>query len=638
VEEKQISLNPDEQEPGYNWNPMALDRSTGIKLCSFAGLAFVAWAGRLLGIQEGLEGFLPLTLLLTREGAATLAGHMGAHLIVDAAEKRGRHAIDEVRGNQNRDLHRLIGEAISLTLRRAATDAPGGAAGAAYLNSAAEAFGDGWMAVELTADEAAIGEPAAAEFFAGDPEAIKHAPVLTEDQWFGLVQRVAGAVPGTGALALTPDTHATEALRHAAKQLREHFAFEFWEVAKRAWGRNDAGWAALILRLLSEILGHARDASAENATLAESVTKISAQIQALAARVETLLPENSVESAMAAYGDFIERYSQDDLRPIVVREPGAAAEATHYLLDTVRRHRQFLVYSDDPMRTADLLMAWPRYAAESPNQQPDIIPIRLPLGRWVGQSFSELLEATIEDILPLSGNLAPYLLREIDAGHALVVLEAPADGTLSLEAIRWIRELVQRAVRRSRLGVVMKFGPKLLDAQSIGLPIFVRPHTLGGTTNLALKLAVRGGDTRDPTVELPGKHSVSCRIGESWSVLFHVDDNCYMTLFCRGTTGNLYRLFLHPDSRDSFAARGIAHVIPRSDGEFWFKEGGPAGTESIIAFATREPMSVHFAGGAHSGYLARSSDDELSSVRAEFMQLAAEHRAEDQCDIAVEDK
>src|SRR5208283_496156 len=158
---------------------MALDRPTGIKLCSFGGLAALAWAGRMLGIQEGLQGFLPLALLLTREGAATLAGHMGAHLIVDAAEKRGKHAIDEVRGKQNRDLHRLIGEAISLTLRRAATDAPGGAAGAAYLNSAADAFREDWMAVELTSDEAAIGEPAAAEFFAGDPEAIKHAPVLT---------------------------------------------------------------------------------------------------------------------------------------------------------------------------------------------------------------------------------------------------------------------------------------------------------------------------------------------------------------------------------------------------------------------------------------------------------------------------
>jgi hypothetical protein len=617
---------------------MALDRSTGIKLCSFAGLAAVAWAGRLLGIHEGLEGFLPLTLLLTREGAATLAGHMGAHLIVDAAEKRGKHAIDEVRGKQNRDLHRLIGEAISLTLRKAATGAPGGAAGAAYLNSAADAFREDWMAVELTSDEAAIGEPAAAEFFAGDPEAIKHAPVLTEDQWFGLVQRVAGAVPGTGALALTPDTHATEALRHAAKELREHFAFELWEVAKRAWGRNDAAWAALILRLLSEILGHARDVTAENAALAETVTKISGQIQALAARVETLLPENSVESAMAAYGDLIERYSQEDLRSIVLREPGASEEATHFLLDTVRRHRQFLIYTDDPTRTADLLMAWPRYAAESPIQESDIIPIRLPLGRWVGQSFSELLQAKIEDILPLSGNFVPYLLREIDAGHALVVLEAPAEGTLSFEAIRWIRELALRPVRRSRLGVVMKFCPKLVDSRSIGFPIFVRPHTLEGTTNLALKLAVRGSETRDPIMELPGKHSVSCRIGESWSVLFHVDDNCYMTLFCRGTTGKLYRLFLHPDSRESFAARGIAHVIPRRDGEFWFKEGGPAGTESIIAFATREPMSFHFATGAHSGYLAPSSDAELSAVRAEFMQLAAEHRAEDQCDITVEDK
>src|SRR4051794_32360184 len=98
-------LVPKGKNHRYIINAMTIDRSSGLKLCSFAGLALVAWAGRLLGIHDGLEGFLPLTLWLTREGAATLAGHMGSHLLIDAAEKSGKHAIDEVRGTQNRDLH-----------------------------------------------------------------------------------------------------------------------------------------------------------------------------------------------------------------------------------------------------------------------------------------------------------------------------------------------------------------------------------------------------------------------------------------------------------------------------------------------------------------------------------------------------
>lgn len=59
-------------------------------------------------------------------------------------------------------------------------------------------------------------------------------------------------------------------------------------------------------KLISKLLTR----TAENAALAETVTKISRQIQALADRVEKLLPESSVESAMAAYRDVIERYTR----------------------------------------------------------------------------------------------------------------------------------------------------------------------------------------------------------------------------------------------------------------------------------------------------------------------------------------
>jgi hypothetical protein len=679
---------------------MTMDRSTGIKLCSFAGLASVAAAGHYLGFPEGVNGILPLIFTLGREGAATLAGHMGAHLLVDAAEKSGKHAIDRVRGRQNRDVHRLIGEAIALMLERAAVDAPGGADGAAYLSGAAAAFRQDWMAVELTADEAAIGEPEVARYFAGDSEAIKHVRVLTEEQWFALVQRVAGEIPYGGALALSPDRGVADALRHAAANLCEKFAFELWEVAKQAWDRNDVAWPALIMRLLSEMLGHAKTATAGNADLMETVRKISSQIQGLAERVDTQagkmtpdrsdelagligdaireykqeidslggalhlllagqerLTENSeailrevrriternpagqVEGELTAYLGVVDRYSKKELGSIRLREPGAAEGATRSLTEIVQGHRQFLIYTHDPSDTASLLMALPGFAGESGVLEPGVIPIRLPLGRWAErQGVHDLLSATIGDSMWASADFIAYLRQQIEAGRALLVLEAPADGRVSREALRWIKEeLARGTAHQSRLCVVLKFGQQLDESRSLGFPIFVRPYNEQGAYGLALKLAVVGSETRDPTEEIQGKQSVSCRIGQSWSVVFQVSDNCYLTLFCRGTTGNLYRLHLHPDGHEAFARRGSPHNIPRAGDEFWFKEGGPAGTEVISAFATREPMGVHFAAGARSGYLCRSSEGELEGVRAEFRQMARQHCAEAQCEITVED-
>ena len=225
---------------------MSIDRSTGIKLCSFAGLLGIAATGHYLGLGHEVEGILPFALALTRDGGGTLAGHLGTHLLVEAADRSGAYAADNARGLQNHDLHRLIGEAIARTLEKAAEETTIGPDGTAYLNSAAKAFRTNWMEVELTEADAAVAEPALLQYFTGDPEAIKKAPVLTADQWFVLVQNVASEVPSARLLALKPDPHATDALRYAAVRLRNNFASELWEVAKQAWKKDDLAWPAML--------------------------------------------------------------------------------------------------------------------------------------------------------------------------------------------------------------------------------------------------------------------------------------------------------------------------------------------------------------------------------------------------------
>jgi tetratricopeptide (TPR) repeat protein len=208
-------------------------------------------------------------LLLLDSVAHAGFGHLVLDFIHDVA--RRFDGAGTARGVENRDLHRLIGATIARVLEHQAEHeagrAPGGKPGAQYLKSAAAAFrGEAWMNAELIGPETALAEVNVQSFFSGDPEAIKKAPVLEEDEWVKLVEGVAERP------AVFAEFDA--ALNHAATELREHFAGELWESVKHAWKKGDLAWPALVLRLLSLTLGHAGDAARNSAELRTEIAAL----------------------------------------------------------------------------------------------------------------------------------------------------------------------------------------------------------------------------------------------------------------------------------------------------------------------------------------------------------------------------
>jgi len=248
---------------------MQIDRASAIKLGSFAGVTAVAGACHYFGLGEHVEGLLGTALVLLGAGAHAWVGHLGVDVVHDISERAG--GTESARGVQNRDLHRLMGEAIARILEREAQHAPGGKFGADYLKRAAGAFRTDWMAVELTGPETKVSEAEVPAYFTGDAESIKKAPVLEHAEWVALVEKVAGPAP----------FGEFKTLDYAAAEIREHFAFELWEAAKEAWKKDDLAWPALNLRLLSLILGHAGDAAVNSAAAARQLTELRLEIKSL---------------------------------------------------------------------------------------------------------------------------------------------------------------------------------------------------------------------------------------------------------------------------------------------------------------------------------------------------------------------
>jgi tetratricopeptide (TPR) repeat protein len=240
-----------------------------IKLGSFAGVTAIAGAFHYFGLGEHVEGLLGTGLTLLGAGAHALVGHLGVDVVQDVAEHIG--GAEGVRGIQNHDLHRLMGESIARILEREAEHAPGDEYGPAYLRSAATAFRNSWMTIELTGPEVAISEAAIPQYFTGDAESIKRAPVLEQAEWVALVEKVAGRAP----------FGEFKTLDYAAAELREHFAFELWEAAKDAWKKDDLAWPALNLRLLSLILKHAGEAARNSDAAAGELTELRREIKSL---------------------------------------------------------------------------------------------------------------------------------------------------------------------------------------------------------------------------------------------------------------------------------------------------------------------------------------------------------------------
>ena len=214
----------------------------------------------------------PVFELAALEPALEIFKLVGIHRLVEWMNEVSTLRSDRehrIRGVQNRDLHRLIGEAIATVLERNASSIGGGPDGVKYLKKAAAAFrSDRWMDVELTGTQVEISEPAIATYFTGDAEAIKSTPVLDESEWLTLIRNVAG----------DPTNENVYAADQAARVLCSHFAGTLWETAKLAWKHHDVAWPALNIRLLSLILDRSIEASKRDASLGSAVKQLEADL------------------------------------------------------------------------------------------------------------------------------------------------------------------------------------------------------------------------------------------------------------------------------------------------------------------------------------------------------------------------
>ena len=217
---------------------MQMTRVTLIKLASFGGITAVAGACHYFGLEEHGTGLLGTALALVGAGAHAITGHWGMTLVENISEHGDGD--DRARRAQNHDLHRMIGEAIARILEREAGNAPPGDFGSKYLKRAAVAFrGDPWRSVELTGSEKVIDESVIPLYFTDKAGSIKDSPVLEQSEWIALVERVT---------APTRTAESESALNYAASKLREHFASELLQAAKKALETHDLAWPALLLR------------------------------------------------------------------------------------------------------------------------------------------------------------------------------------------------------------------------------------------------------------------------------------------------------------------------------------------------------------------------------------------------------
>jgi hypothetical protein len=265
-----------------------IDRQTAVKLGIFAGVTVVAGAQYYFGLGENATGLVGTALFLAGAAAHATTGHFGVNVIEFLGKWLGGK--DPARRQQNRDLQRLIGEAIARILERASGGAPGGKAGANYLKHAAAAFRDNWMEFELTGIESAVGENSLPDYFTGDDAGIKRSPVLETSEWIELLEGVAGQATFKWS---------EQALKFSAEELKGNFAPELWEAAKDAWMTDDPAWPALTLRLLSLILGTARDAAEASKATAGEIAKLRQELEELRPQIEALKNAIGNSNAMA---------------------------------------------------------------------------------------------------------------------------------------------------------------------------------------------------------------------------------------------------------------------------------------------------------------------------------------------------
>lgn len=346
-------------------DPPHLARLAGTTAC-----ILTAAAAAYFGLPAAETGSLAA---LAKFGIDTVAG-IGGNLLAAAIDRRADAARDaaaaRARGMQNHDLHRLMGRAIALVLRESAADpaAPPGAA--RYLKKAAAAIDKEWMARTPDARYTPITEPAAADYFAGSPEGIRRSPTLDHKLWKDLVGNVAY---DAGHEADGP------ALDFAAARLTDRYAAAVWEAAKRAWKDDDLIWPALILRLLSEILGGVRDsgaaAAAQLAAIKKDLADLKAGLKPLADAIAGRcagIAAGMTEEELAQHADT--RRAIDDLSAALADALGSVLTSLsdlHDKADSIKADTSLIPEIDRRLRE---MASGARLATGVPNNLPDPSP------------------------------------------------------------------------------------------------------------------------------------------------------------------------------------------------------------------------------------------------------------------------
>jgi len=375
--------------------------------------------------------------------------------------------------------------------------------------------------------------------------------------------------------------------------------------------------------------------------------------QVAAANSETLLQK--VDALAAAHDihavldedDYLRRIEESlpgdiatQLAHLRLRAPTISVHPTSSICDLGKRHGQFVILTDDPAGTAQLLSGLPRHADTLGWLDLGTLPVRIPIARWPShQALDEFIGDVVAHTVEEAATFLPFVKTRLDARQLFLIVEPPASAGISPEAVfRLAEELAKGSGLKNSVAIVARFGQDVTALQRAGYPLVIRPSSGDKTPSLELTLHVAITETRDPVGEIAGHKKAYCRIGQSWQVTCRANADCYLALFCRGTTGRIYQLFLEPEHSNTFAHGGRAYNIPRSGDAFRIREGGPAGTEIIRAFATREPLSIHLTPSTPRGYFGPSSEEQLERAVTEFDALPPRDRANEECEIVVTER
>lgn len=162
----------------------------------------------------------------------------------------------------------------------------------------------------------------------------------------------------------------------------------------------------------------------------------------------------------------------------------------------------------------------------------------------------------------------PPTLSIFQRQNVIIEWAAHGDGSEMANLVRGLESLIERQQNRSDI---------VNDAEA--------PNA--SQSNLIITIRIVRDKTRDPFLPIPQTEHAQLTIGDAYSIRFLASDNCYLTVLCFGTTGQIYRLFPNSFHSDSRVRGKQTYEIPAQG--FTFIEGGPPGVEIIRAFATRRP-------------------------------------------------